>query len=398
MMRRQNILALVMAGGEGGRMELLTEQRAKPVLPYAGVYRLIDFPLSHCVHSQIENVWVIEQFQPHSLNDHLANGRPWDLDRTYGGLQIIPPYTGTSEGGFTQGNADAIYCNRRFIREFAPDVLLVLSADHIYKLDYRDVIAAHQERQADVTMVTTRRPIEQASRHGVLKVSDGGKVTEFAYKPEQPASDIVTTEIFVYSAERLLTVLDELAQAQGSDEEEGLKDFGHKLIPQLVEAGSAYAYPLEGYWRDVGTIDAYWEAHMDLLAEAPPLDLDTPDWPLRTYSIQRVPARVFGTAQIDNSLLSPGCRIHGRVEHSVLGPGVVVEAGAMVRNAILFENTVVGAGATIDHAIVDSEARIEAKVRVGGGQDGGGRQLTLVGHGVRVGVGRVIVPGERVSE
>ncbi len=397
-MNRAKVLALVMAGGAGGRMELLTDVRAKPALPYAGIYRLIDFPLSHCVHSHIPDVWVIEQFQPHSLNDHLANGRPWDLDRTYGGLRIIPPYTGTDESGFHQGNADAIYRHRRFIREFDPDVILVLSADHIYKLDYRHVIDVHLEQQADVTMVTTRRPIEQASRHGVVTVGQGEKIETFEYKPEQPKNDVVTTEVFVYEPTRLLATLDELVAQQGKDQQEtGLKDFGHELIPRLVQSGSAYAFALEGYWRDVGTIDSYWEAHMDLLAPEQPLDLDDGGWPLRTYGVQRMPARITKSAAIDQSLISPGCRIDGRVERSVLGPGVIVEAGAVVRHAVVFEDTVIRAGAVVDHAIIDSQVEIGRDARVGAPPDADQLQIALVGQRARVAQGSIIEAEGRVQ-
>jgi len=210
-MPRPRVLALLLAGGKGSRLQVLTEARAKPVLPFAGVYRLIDFALTNCVHSGIADVWVIEQFQPHALNDHLLNGRPWDLDRNTGGLRIMPPYTGTgAEGGWAAGNADALYRNRRFIREFDPDLLLVLSADHVYALDYRDVLDAHVARaEAAVTMVTTEVPVEQATRFGVVQVGAGGRVTDFAYKPERPAGGTVTAEVFVYDAHLLLDRLDE---------------------------------------------------------------------------------------------------------------------------------------------------------------------------------------------
>jgi glucose-1-phosphate adenylyltransferase len=360
-MGKPRVLTLVMAGGAGSRMSPLTEARAKPALPFGGIYKLIDFPLSNSVHSGLSDVWVIEQFQPQALNDHLANGRPWDLDRTYGGLRIMPPHVGTEEGGWHQGNADAIYRNRRFIREFNPDIVLVLSADHIYTFDYQIAIAAHLKRDAGVTMVPTQRPREQAKRHGVIQADGQGKVTDFAYKPEQPASETVATEIFVYNAQVLLETIDELmAQKNGGTDgdEAALKDFGHELIPALTQQGRAYAIPMDGYWRDVGTISSYWMGHMDLFRPTPPLNLDNPAWPILTYGVQRLPARIEDTAQIAQSLIAPGCHIRGRVERSVLGPGVVVEAGATVRDSVIFENVVIAAGATVERAIVDSEARI----------------------------------------
>lgn len=395
-MVRVRILALILAGGKGSRMELLTEVRAKPALPYAGVYRLIDFPLSNCVHSAIADVWVIEQFEPHSINEHLVNGRPWDLDRTYGGLRLMPPYTGTREGGWHQGNADAIYHNRRFIRDFNPDVVLVLSADHIYKLNYRDAIEAHYDTQADVTMVTTRVPREQASRFGTVQL-DGQRVTHFAYKPDEPNSEIVTTEVFVYNARTLLDTLDELAAEQDDADDSGLEDFGHQLLPRLVEAGRAFAYPLDGYWRDVGTIESYFASHMDLLQDDPPLKLDEADWPILTYGTMRLPARIHGSAQIDRSLIAPGCTIHGTVINSVLAPGVVVEPGATVRDAIIFGNTRIRAGATVRHTIIDSDVTIGADAQIGGAQSGNDTPITLIGQHAEVAANTTVSPGERVK-
>ncbi|MDF2441118.1 MAG: glucose-phosphate adenylyltransferase, partial [Abditibacteriota bacterium] len=341
-MKHPKILALVLAGGEGNRMQQLTEQRAKPALPFAGVYRLIDFPLSNCVHSQIENVWVVEQFETHSLNEHLTNGRPWDLDRTHGGLQILPPHKGSGEDGWHQGNADAIYRNRRFIQKFNPDLLLVLSADHIYTLDYRDVIEAHLETGADVTMVTTEVDPQEAVRFGNVDVDASRRVTRFDYKPDEPASDIATTEVFVYTQSTLMAVLDELIDGAKTEadnpEDAALEDFGHELLPALVERGRAYAFPLDGYWRDAGTIESYFAAHMDLLQNESPLRLDNPQWPILTRDTQRLPARIAASAHIDNALISPGWTIQGTVRNAVLSPGVVIENGATVEDAVLLHS------------------------------------------------------------
>ncbi|HEX6291568.1 MAG TPA: glucose-1-phosphate adenylyltransferase family protein [Herpetosiphonaceae bacterium] len=399
-MKHPKTLALIMAGGEGNRMELLTKDRAKPALPYAGVYRLLDFPLSNCMHSGISHVWVIEQFLPHSLNDHLANGRPWDLDRTYGGLRIMPPHIGTQEGGWHRGNADAIHRNARFIREFNPDLLLVLSADHVYKLDYNSVIERHIERQADVTMVTTEVPIEEAGRFGTVRIDEQGRVTDFEYKPDTPRSTTVTAEVFVYNAAVLLDTLDELAARGPSDDEESsaLKDFGHELIPMLVERGRAYSYPLEGYWRDLGTIESYWRSHMDLLADEPLLDLDQPEWPILTYGVQRMPARIERPARIENSLIAPGCLIRGRVVDSVLAPGVVVEQGAEVSHAIVFSDVRIATGAKVAYSILDSDARIGEGARIGEEPQAGAQpNITLVGARASVAAGTTIAAGERVE-
>ena len=238
-MNRPSVLALVLAGGEGGRLGPLTDERAKPALPFAGAYRLIDFPLSNCLHSGIGDVWVIQQYEPHELAKQLANGRPWDLDRTRGGLRILHPYLGDSESGWYEGNADAIYSNRQVIADQDPDVLLVLSADHVYKLDYSEMVAHHLDSGAAVTMVTTSVPKEEASRYGVVRVDGDGRVSEFEYKPEAPGSDVITTEVFAYEARSLLRTLDELAEeGDGSS----IRDFGHELLPRLVAEGAARAF------------------------------------------------------------------------------------------------------------------------------------------------------------
>jgi glucose-1-phosphate adenylyltransferase len=397
-MPRKKVLALILAGGEGSRLEVLTARRAKPAMPFAGVYRLIDFALSNCMHSGISDVWVIEQYELHSLNEHLANGRPWDLDRTYGGLQVLPPYQRKSreeEGGFARGNADAIYRHKGLIREFGAEVLLVLSADAVYKMDYRDAIDRHLEDGADVTLVTTRVPREEAGRFGVVEVEGDGQITGFEYKPESPRSDLVTTEVFVYDARRLLEALDRLAEeGKGKDgDEPPLEDFGHELIPSLVREGRALDFRFEGYWRDVGTIESYWQAHRDLLEPEPRLVLDDPGWPILTYGTQRLPARIEGSARIDDSLISPGCRIAGRVERSVLAPGVVVEKGAEVRDSILLHGTVVGKGAAVVRAILDAEVRVGEGARVGEA-DG---ELALAGQGAGIAAGDRVPAGGRVE-
>ncbi len=422
-MSRPKVLALILAGGEGGRLEVLTEKRAKPVMPYAGTYRLIDIALSNCKHSRISDVWIIEQYQPHSLNEHLANGRPWDLDRTYGGLQVLPPYISKDdEGGFARGNADAIYRHRNFIREFQPDIVLVLSADHVYKLDYRDVIAQHREREADVTMVTTRVSLEEASRFGTVRVDARGRVTDFAYKPETPQSDTVTTEVFVYDARTLLETLDSLVgeraagegggdanAGQDSDDSATLKDFGHELLPRLVREGRAYEYRHHGYWRDVGTVDSYWQSHMDLLSDEPELTLDDPRWPILTFGAQRLPARIHGSAQIENSLISPGCTVRGRVLRSVLAPGVIVEEDAIVCDSILLHETRVRSRAVVNCAILDRDVTVGAEALIGRqvttddlpgaamAHRSEGLDIAVIGEGTDIAAGSRIAPGARLK-
>lgn len=400
MKKHPKILTIILAGGQGGRMGTLTAKRAKPVLPFAGAYRLIDFALSNCAHSHIRDVWIVEQYQPFELNAHLANGRPWDLDRLHGGLRLLPPYETRDsdedpETGFADGNADALWRNRRFIRDFDPDLLLVLSADHVYRLDFRDVVEGHLSRadSPSLTLVYTSTPAgDDARRFGSVRINEQtGKIEEFAYKPEVPLSNQVTTEVFLYDAQALLHALDELSRRAGTDENEGtLKDFGHELLPHLVSQGNVYGFPLEGYWRDVGTPDSYMAAHTEFLRPQPPFALDDPEWPILTFALPRSPARIGSTGKVTDSLISPGCRIEGSVERSVLSPGVIVETGATVRDAIVFDDAIIREGALVERSVVDEDVEVGAKARVGGP----GSEPTLVGRGLKVAPGENVEPGK----
>lgn len=371
-MQSSRVLTLILAGGEGNRLKALTAKRAKPVLPFVGVYSLIDFPLSNCAHSGLEDVWVIEQFQSHSLNQHLANGRPWDLDRTYGGLQILPPFQGEKESGWHQGNADALWRNRRAIAEFGADLILVLSADAIYRFDYREAIEMHLSKKAEVTMVTTQVEPDEATRFGNVKITRSGRVSQFAYKPEEPLGRDVTAEIFIYDAKLLLKTLDELiARSPASEENAQLQDYGDELLPEFVSRGKAYAFPLEGYWQDVGTIESYFQAHQEWLRATPPFALDDPAWPIWSRFEARAPAHFRGEGRATNSLISPGCCIEGEVENSVLGPGAIVKKGARVKDAILLGGACVERDVTLTRAIVDEGVRVEASTQ-------GGKEIALV--------------------
>jgi len=403
-MARSKVLALVLAGGQGGRMEVLTRHRAKPALPYAGVYRLIDISLSNLRNSGISDVWLIVQYETQSIAEAVAGGRPWDLDRTHGGLRILPPQqeAGSDEGVWHEGNADAIYQNRDLIRGYAPDVLLVMSADHIYRLDFDDLIGQHVASGAGVTLVSTEVPLDQASNHGTVEVDAQGNVRHFEYKPERPRSTIVTTEVFAYDPALVIETLERLSRAKSPDSTKasGLEDFGHELLPRLVEEGHVHDFRLPGYWKDVGRPDSYFQSHMDLLADHPDLDLDLDDpaWPIFTRDHQRMPARFEESARIRHSLVSPGCQIAGKVQRSVLGPGVVVEAGATVRDAIVMQDTVVRAGAMVQFAIVDSGVTIGKEAKVGQKPKGEApttEELTLIGMGARIKRGEQVKRGER---
>jgi glucose-1-phosphate adenylyltransferase len=403
-MPRPKILTLILAGGAGSRLEVLTMNRAKPVVPFGGNYRIIDFVLSNCLHSGLTDVWVIEQYQLHSLNDHLNNGRPWDLDRNYGGLLVLPPYTNhdqqpDDEGGFAEGNADAIWRHVRLIREFAPDILLVLSADHIYTLDYRDVIEAHLASKAAVTMVTTEVAKEEAGRFGVVTTGRENRVTRFDYKPEKPVSNRVTAEVFVYDAPILLQTLEQLVDKKPADGKTALQDFGDKLLPEMVKQRKVCSYSLQGYWRDVGTVESYWRSHQDLLEERCNLQPDNPQWPILTYTPPRLPARIYDTAKISNSFVSGGSTVRGKVVRSVIGPGVVIEAGATVRDSILLGGVRVGQGASVDLSIIDTDARIGEETRVGKRLRGtpGDKDITMIGQNARIKNGARVAAGTRID-
>jgi len=354
-MFKEKVLALILAGGKGGRLGLLTDDKAKPVMPFGGSYRLIDFALSNCVNSKISDVWVIEQYELHSLNEHLSSGRPWDLDRTYGGLKVLPPFEDdTEKEGFAVGNADAIYRHIDFIKEFKPDILIVLSADHIYKMDFRDAIKTHLEKKASVTMVTTKVPKdESASRFGVVKTDGNGRITKFEYKPDQPKNNLITAEVFVYDAKILIETLKKLTAKKKS-----VKDYGHELLPHFVKSGRAFEHRHTGYWRDVGTIESFWQAHMELLDEKTKFVLDDKVWQILTLAEQRVPAFVYSSADIKNSLISLGCKIKGSVEHSVLSANVLIETGAAVRDSVVLPNAIIEAGVKLEKTIVDSGVKV----------------------------------------
>jgi glucose-1-phosphate adenylyltransferase len=383
------ILVLVLAGGAGGRLELLTEQRAKPAVPFGGVYRLIDFPLSNCQHSGVADVWVSVQFHPTSLSDHLANGRPWDLDRTFGGLLMLPPFRGTDRGGWVTGTADLLWRQAELIRSYDPEALVVVSADAVYKLDYREVVESHLGSGAEVTMVTTEVAADDAARYGIVQV-DGEKVTGYAYKPDEPATITATNEVFVFTPGATLDRLEALEDEVGDD---GLEDLGSHLLPAQTRDGLACVHPLTGYWRDVGTVPAYWQAHRDFLAEEPPIDLDDPAWPLHTRGGRHSAARLLQGAVVEDSLISGGTRIGGEVRGSVLSPGVVIEKGATVVDSVLLPGVRVRAGATVTRAVLDDRVDVGERAVVGGDGD-----ITLVGMQAAVAAGTEVAAGARLSD
>ncbi|MGH3507217.1 MAG: glucose-1-phosphate adenylyltransferase family protein [Nocardioidaceae bacterium] len=404
-MARDRILAIIQAGGAGGRMDVLTRERAKPSLPFAGIYRLIDFPLSNLTHSGISDVWLSVQFQGTTIQDEVVNGRPWDLDRNGGGLRLLHPQTGTGsseEQGFAQGNADELFRIRDQIRSAEPELVIVMSADHVYRFDYTEAVRSHREADAECTVVTTEVGLEEAGDHATVRVDASGRVTDFEYKPDNPPTGTVATEIFVYTPSVLIEVLEELHAERGQDAEgddTGLGDFGETLLPRLVDRGRTYAHPLPGYWRDLGQPHLYLTAHQDLLDDDSQIFGD-PAWPFLSQQPQRMPARFASTARLDVSLVSPGARVDGIVERSVLGPGVVVEEGARVTNSVLYEDTVVRRGAQVHWTVVDSRCVIDTGATVGSPYADAMRDpdaVTLVGLESRIPADKQVAAGARLE-
>ncbi len=351
-------LAVILAGGEGERLSILSSERAKPAVPFGGKYRIIDFTLSNCVNSDIDDVVVLTQYNPRSLNDHIGLGRAWDLDRNRGGVKLLQPYI--SRGRVAEwygGTADAVLRNMNVIEHSNADTVLLLAGDHIYKMDYQPFVAAHRRRRADVTIAVRRVPLADATRMGILALDDADRVVEWQEKPKQPKSDLASMGVYVFSRKALGRFLTE-----------DRADFGNHVIPaMLAEGARVFGYRYSGYWQDVGTVQSYWETNMALLDDEPELDLYDKDWVIHTRSEERAPAKVGPTAQVHRSLISHGCQIDGTVVNSVLSPGVRVDVGAVVRDSIVMFDSVIRSGAVIDRSILDKQVVVGPGAIVGQG-------------------------------
>ncbi len=362
--------AVILAGGDGSRLGPLTANRAKPAVPFAGRYRIIDFTLSNCVNSGVFDVTILAQYHPHSLIKHIGNGEPWDLNRDFtGGVRIFTPYKAREFPVWYQGTANAVLQNILFIKRSHPDLVLILSGDHVYKMDYNPLIAFHLEHGAEATISAMRVPVSEASRFGVVCVDESNRVVSFEEKPARPRSNLVNMGIYLFNPDILEQVLWEDSLCAGSSH-----DFGKDILPRLV-AGRArvFAFPFRGYWMDVGTIASYWQAHLDLLTNAPSLDLNDPSWIIHTRVEERPPARVATGARLCDSMISDGCTIASGavVERSVLSPGVRVMPGAIVRESVILAETVVGAEAIVERSVVDKRVSIGSGASIGvDGRDG----------------------------
>jgi glucose-1-phosphate adenylyltransferase len=396
--------AVILAGGEGSRLGVLTAKRAKPAVPFAGKYRIIDFALSNCVNSGLFDVMILTQYRPHSLNEHIGAGRPWDLDRGFtGGVRIYQPYKGRADTDWYAGTADAIQQNFTFLKSTRPDLVLVLSGDHIYEMNYDPLISFHVDHQADLTSATIRVTPDEARRMGILATDDSYRVTQFVEKPKDPPGALASMGIYVFNLPVLDRILLEDAKRRDSSH-----DFGKDIIPRMLQAGmSVFAYPYGGYWVDVGTVDSYWQAHMDLLQHPPPLDLNDRTWIIHTKSEERPPVLIQEGATVKDSLITDGSIISpgAVVERSVLSPGVYVGPQAVVREAIIFTDASIEAGAHVERAIIDKNVTVGHNACVGSlGADGAGLGITTVGKnvqvplGMKIGRGAVVGPDVRAED
>jgi glucose-1-phosphate adenylyltransferase len=392
------VMAMVMAGGSSESLSVLTAVRAEPAIPFGGKFRIIDFPLSNCVNSNIFNVALLTQYMPRSLNDHVGVGKPWDLDRSQGGLRLLQPYLGTNQSGWQRGTADAVRRNLDFLDEQRVDTILILAGDHIYKMDYRMMLRFHQQTGADVTLGVRRVSPFETFRFGIVSTDTEMRVTGFKEKPRRSKETLASMGIYVFKADVLKQIL----------QDESLNDFGRHVIPKIIRSRKVFAHTFEGYWADVGTLQAYWEANMALLAETPALDLYDPEWVIHTRSEEQPPVLVGPDAWAGGNLLSNGCIIEGVVERSVLSPGVRVAPGAIVRDSVIMNDTVIESNARVERAIVDKEVRIGEGAEIGYGVDNIPNRLnpdqvntglTAVGKrahlppGIKVGHNVIIRPG-----
>ena len=392
MVGKKECIAMLLAGGQGSRLYTLTERTAKPAVPFGGKYRIIDFPMSNCVNSGIDTVGVLTQYQPLALNEYIGNGEPWDLDRTHGGVTVLPPYQGKRGAAWYRGTANAIYQNMTFIERYAPDYTLILSGDHIYKMDYSRMLAEHKKNGADCTIAVLEVPMSQASRFGILNTDEDGRITEFEEKPKVPKSNKASMGIYIFTTAKLREYL----EADDADPDSS-NDFGKNVIPAMLRDGCLmYAYTFEGYWKDVGTLTSLWEANMDLLGNPPKFDLYDRKWRIFYRHNAFPPHRIGEDAKISNSMVTEGCVIDGTVIGSILANGVRVEKGAVVRDSVIMSGVTVKAGAHVSYAIIDSDTVVGENADLGDAREGG--QILVLGAGLCIPAGTVIHGGELVED
>ncbi|MBP5273129.1 MAG: glucose-1-phosphate adenylyltransferase [Clostridia bacterium] len=397
MARKNECIAMLLAGGQGSRLGILTHKIAKPAVPFGGKYRIIDFPLSNCVNSGIFTVGVLTQYQPLELNDYVGNGEPWDLDRTDGGVHILSPYQQIEGTDWYKGTANAIYQNIHFIDKYDPEYVVVLSGDHIYKMDYADMLAFHKQQEAACTIAMREVEWKEASRFGLMLVNEDGTISEFEEKPANPRSNKASMGIYIFTWEKLRAYL--IADEENPNSS---NDFGHDVIPAMHEAGEKMvAYQFDGYWRDVGTIESLWEANMDILSPASGINLNDPQWKIYARSPSAAPQYIADGAEVANSMVTEGCSVEGKADFSVLFPNASVEEGAKVKYSIIMPGAVVRKGASVQYSIVAEGAVIEEDAKVGAGPDETDPDswgVAVIGENITIGKGATIPANVMVNE
>ena len=393
MFNKKECVAMLLAGGQGSRLYALTSQVAKPAVSYGAKYKIIDFPLSNCVNSNIDTVGVLTQYQPLVLNDYIGNGQPWDLDRTFGGVHILPPYQGKNITTWYRGTANAIYQNINFIKQYDPEYVLILSGDHIYKMDYNKMLEYHKEKGSSATIAVIDVPLEEASRFGIMNTLPDGRIYEFEEKPKQPKSTNASMGIYIFNAKDLYKYLEE-----DENNKESQNDFGKNIIPAMLnDKLPMYAYPFKGYWKDVGTITSLWEANMDLLGTNPKFDIFDKSWKIYSRNDPFPPQLIMGGSVIKNSLITVGSYVEGTVINSLLGANVRVRKGAVVRNSVIFDEVEIREGAEINYSIVGEYAYIDKGAKIGT-VDAGKEKITVIASHIKIGEGKVVEASEMVEK
>ena len=373
---KKECIAMLLAGGQGSRLYDLTKKIAKPAVSFGGKYKIIDFPLSNCINSGIDTVGVLTQYQPLALNEYVCNGAPWDLDRMRGGLSVLPPYQGSKHSDWYKGTANAIYQNINFIKQYDPEYVLILSGDHIYRMDYRKMLDAHKATGAACTVATITVPMDEASRFGICNTNPDGSIYEFEEKPKQPKNNQASMGIYIFNTKLLIKYLEEDEANPDSS-----NDFGKNIIPAFLNNGEKlFSYGFEGYWKDVGTISSLWEANMDLIGDDPILNPVDRNFKIYSKNNARAPQYLGPNSNVSNSLVSEGCRIYGTVENSVLSGGVIVEEGAIVKDSVIMDDVHIKKGAKVFTAIIDADSVVEEGVTVG--KDGAGKDnIAVIANG-----------------
>ncbi|NLK70139.1 MAG: glucose-1-phosphate adenylyltransferase [Clostridiales bacterium] len=395
---KKDCVAMLLAGGQGSRLYALTENMAKPAVPYGGKYRIIDFALSNCANSGIDTVGVLTQYQPLVLHDYIGSGQPWDLDKLHGGVHVLPPYQTALGASWYEGTANAIYQNMSFIERYDPEYVLILGGDHIYKMDYSKMVDFHKKKKADCTIAVQNVTLEEATRLGIMTCDEDNKVVEFTEKPKEPKSTLASMGIYVFTWSKLKKYLIENENANT-----GSKDFGKDIIPNMLADGQMlYAYAFDGYWKDVGTLDSLWEANMDLINPNVPLDLYDPEWKIYSRNKNMPPQYVGKNAIVENSMISEGSYIDGTVDFSVIFSGVTIEEGAVVKDSIVMPGSVVKSGAIVEYAIIGENSLVCSNSKVGirpelvENKDEWG--IAVIGHNVTISEGTKILPKQIISQ